>query len=136
MRNLNLKACPFCGGEASLKLGLEVASGSGCVSGHVECNVCGVKTKPSLINFDDRIAIDPAWVAMVISRWDGDRERSFPPRDPVADRAARIESALGSLLALINEDKDGGYFLCAEAKDAIIEANLALTVETDFVIPE
>lgn len=39
---------------------------------------------------------------------------------------SRIAKALEQLLLVINEDKDGGYFICAEAKPAIIEANLAL----------
>jgi plasmid maintenance system antidote protein VapI len=51
-------------------------------------------------------------------------------------RAKRIEAALSSLLAVINSDKDGSYFICAEAKDVIEEANLSLAKTEDLRIPE
>ena len=38
-----------------------------------------------------------------------------------------IKQALENLLATINEDKDGGYFICEEAKHVIEEAQEALT---------
>lgn len=38
------------------------------------------------------------------------------------DRRLAVETALVNLLCVINDDKDGGFFICAEAKDRIKDA--------------
>lgn len=38
------------------------------------------------------------------------------------DRRLAVETVLVNLLCVINDDKDGGFFICAEAKDRIEDA--------------
>lgn len=38
------------------------------------------------------------------------------------DRRLAVETVLVNLLYVINDDKDGGFFICAEAKDRIEDA--------------
>lgn len=45
--------------------------------------------------------------------------------DARIDKAPEPREALAALLAVMNEDKDGGWFVCAEAADIVDNANLA-----------
>lgn len=60
----------------------------------------------------------------------GERDQMVVPESEAARQRDELAARLDALLTIINQDKDGDYFICAEAADVIEGARTALAKVT------